>query len=331
MQEIVFNFRFHFCLAFKESNSRLCLKDLGKEVTVELTSRLYSDKVVLNRFYRSFGLDPDLVQDDRDIGNLFPDTPVTLLKEVFEALQLYDFAEFLEKAAKPRTLRLALSPKEMEKLSNSNRPTKVYSKAEILTIEFCEGHQSDARNVERVASFFKALNSQNEITRLTSNFSKKLFQDLDSLVTLIKSEEESTDIGLWSREKHLELLLEQKLPESHVNKHPFEYDSSLSAPERFLAFAEQYARIRRQEQEMDPNADERLLSMFNKEEPAMRKRLKELTEERERWQNERKPIIERQIKQKQEELRKETEKLEIGVSTVIDKWVERHAHNKGKS
>ena len=331
MQEIVFNFRFHFCLAFKESTSRLCLKDLGKEVTVELTSRLYSDNVVLNRFYRSFGLDPDLVQDDRDIGNLFPDTPVTLLKEVFEALQLYDFAEFLEKAAKPRTLRLALSPKEMEKLSNSNRPTKVYSKAEVLTIEFCEGHQSDACNVERVALFFKALNSQNEITRLTSNFSKKLFQDLDSLVTL-KSGEESTDMVSWMREKRLEIHLEQKLPESQLQKHSFdENDPSLSAHECILAHAEQCARIRRHEQKMDPNADERLLSMFNKEEPAMRKRLKELTGERERWQNERKPIIDRQIKQKEEELRKETEKLEIGVSTVIDKWVEPHAHNKGIS
>ena len=65
-----------------------------------------------------------------------------MLKEVFEALQLFDFAEFLEKATKPRTLRPALPLKEIEKLSNvSNCPTKVYSKAEVLIIELCEGPQ----------------------------------------------------------------------------------------------------------------------------------------------------------------------------------------------
>ena len=100
------------------------------------------NKDVLNRFYRSFGLDPDLLHDEldrRSIGTIFPDTPVKLLKEVFEALKLYDFAEFLEKATKPRTLRPALPLKEIEKLSNvNNRPTKVYSKAKVLIVGICE-------------------------------------------------------------------------------------------------------------------------------------------------------------------------------------------------
>ena len=61
------------------------------------------------------------------------------LKEVFEALKLFDFAEFLEKATKPRTLRPALPLKEIEKLSNvNNRPTKVYSKAKVLIVGICE-------------------------------------------------------------------------------------------------------------------------------------------------------------------------------------------------
>lgn len=67
------------------------------ELTEELTSKLNKNKDVLNRFYRSFGLDPDLMQDElgrRNIGKIFPDTPVKLLKEVFEALKLYDFAEY---------------------------------------------------------------------------------------------------------------------------------------------------------------------------------------------------------------------------------------------
>ena len=120
------------------------MKDLSKEVTEELTFRLNRNKDVQNQFYRSFGLHPDLPYDElnyqpKNIRNIFPDTPVKLLKEVFEALQLFDFAEFLEKATKPRTLRPALPLKEIEKLSNvSNRPTKVYSKAKVLIVGICE-------------------------------------------------------------------------------------------------------------------------------------------------------------------------------------------------
>ena len=54
----------------------------------------------------------------------------------------------------------------------------------------------------------------------------------------------------------------------------------------------------------------------------MRNELKELTEKIEKWKNERKPMIEKQIKQKEEELKKEIEKLEITVLSVIDEWIE---------
>ena len=137
------------------------MKDLSKEVTEELTFRLNRNKDIQNQFCRSFGLHPDLPYDElTNIRNIFPDTPVKMLKEVFEALELFDFAEFLEKATKPRTLRPALPLKEIEKLSNvSNRPTKVYSKAEVLIIELCEGPQTavdnDRNDAERVGSFLK--------------------------------------------------------------------------------------------------------------------------------------------------------------------------------
>ena len=73
------NFRFRSCLVFADSTSKLCLKDLSMELTEELTSKLNRNKDVLNRFYRSFGLDPDLLHDEldrRNIGKIFPDTPV---------------------------------------------------------------------------------------------------------------------------------------------------------------------------------------------------------------------------------------------------------------
>ena len=96
----------------------MCLKDLSEDMTAELTSKLRSDPVTLERFYQSFGLDPKKLSARglRNIGEFFPDTPIKMLKEVFEALKLYDLVELLEKVTKPRTLRPALSLKEIEKL-----------------------------------------------------------------------------------------------------------------------------------------------------------------------------------------------------------------------
>ena len=75
--------------------------------------------------------------------------------------------------------------------------------------------------------------------------------------------------------------------------------------------------------------DEQLLTLFSKEEPAMRNELKELKEKREQWNTERKPLIEKQIKEKEEELKKETEKIERAVLTDVDKWIELHPNDTG--
>ena len=75
--------------------------------------------------------------------------------------------------------------------------------------------------------------------------------------------------------------------------------------------------------------DKQVLTLFSKEEPAMRNELKQLTEKREQRKTERKPLIEKQIKEKVEELKKETEKFEMAVLSVIDKWIELHPNDKG--
>ena len=214
------NFRFPFCLVFADSTFKLCLKDLSKELTEELTSKLNRNKDVLNRFYRSFGLDPDLLHDEldrRSIGKIFPDTPVKLLKEVFEALKLYDFAEFLEKATKPQILRPALPLKEIEKLSSvGNRPTKVYSKAKVLIVDVCEACESSADNdVEKAGSFFKAQNSRNEETTLKTYSFKELLADLDGLAR-DKVKEENDDSMIQTRETLLKELLKNKIPDSWI-------------------------------------------------------------------------------------------------------------------
>ena len=305
------------------------------ELTEELTSKLNRNKDVLNRFYRSFGLDPDLLHDEldrRNIGKIFPDTPVKLLKEVFEALKLYDFAEFLEKATKPRTLRPALPLKEIEKLSSvSNRPTKVYSKAKVLIIDVCEACESSVDNdVETAGSFFKAQNSRNEVTTLKTDSFEDLLADLNGLKRSMRKEE-SGDSRAQIRKAHLKNLLENKIPDSWTKLKVREGFRPLPGfPDD--SYLRQEVEISRRLQRMGrfkAERDEQLLTLFSKEEPAMRNELKQLTEKREQWKTDRKPLIEKQIKEKVEELKKETEKFEMAVLSVIDKWIELHPNDKG--
>ena len=309
------------------------MKDLSKEFTEELTSKLNRNKDILNRFYRSFGLHPDLPQDKlgrRNIGKIFPDTPVKLLKEVFEALRLYDFAEFLEKATKPRTLRPALPLKEIEKLSDaSNRPTKIYSKAKVLIVNVCEACESSAdSDVETAGSFFKAQNSQNEVTTLRTDSFKELLTDLDDLTRRLK--EERSDVSrAQTREALLKELLKNKIPDSWIK---------LKAAERSREFYGYSGEVYLEKEDqickqlmprINTKKDEQLLTLFSKEEPAMRNELKQLTEKREQWETERKPLIEKQIKEKVEELKIETKKFEMAVLRVVDKWIELHPNDKG--
>ena len=149
-------------------------------MTTELTSRLSSDPTALDRFYRSFGLDSTKFYSRRgqwSITEFFPDTPIKMLKEVFEALKLYDLVELLERVTKPRTLHPALSLKEIETLQDaSDRPTKFYSKAEVLTIQNDENVVGN--NAEKIGTFFKALNSQTQVTSLSVEPRRKLLDEL---------------------------------------------------------------------------------------------------------------------------------------------------------
>ena len=152
-------------------------------MTTELTSRLQNDPVALERFYQSFGLDPGKLRTRglSDIKELFPDTPVKMLKDVCEALQLYDLAELLDKVTKPRALRPALPLKEIEKLPRANnRPIKIFTQAEVLIINFSREDGADC-DAENFGSFFKVLNPQNQVTTLSRKSSRNLREQLNKL------------------------------------------------------------------------------------------------------------------------------------------------------
>ena len=272
----------------------------------DLTSRLKSDPVALERFYRSFGLDPVKLRTKElwDIKEFFPDTPVKTLKDVFEALQLYDLVELLDKITKPRALRPALPLKEIEKLpSANNRPTKIYTKAEVLIIS-CSGRE--LADSKKTGSFFEALSTQNQVTTLTAKFTGELCEELDKLRDS-EMRKGHDIVTAERREARLKRSLEKKIPVSW-------YDQR----EEWMTLSGE---------QLNPETNEHLMSMFYKEEVEMKKELRELVGKIEQSTKKRIPIIE-EIKQKEDELKKENEQFRITVSTQIDKWIER-AQEKG--
>ena len=147
---------------FSGDDHKLCCKDLGGEVIKKLEGRLKNDETALKQIFQSFGIDRLRASTFSGILSMFPDTPVKLLKEVFEALQLYDLIDLLEegKPQATRSLRPALRLQEIEKLRNpDDRPISYHSSVAVLIIDFAE-----TCDTEGIKKFFKGLNTKSEVT-----------------------------------------------------------------------------------------------------------------------------------------------------------------------
>ena len=81
---------------------------------------------------------------------------------------MYDFAEILEKV-RPRSLRPALSPEQIEKLWRAgDRPTKYHSNVTVLVVNHTVGKDIvKIIDPEEIETFFKDLNSRNEVTTIS--------------------------------------------------------------------------------------------------------------------------------------------------------------------
>ena len=236
---------------------------------------------------------------------LFPDTPVKMLKDVCEALQLFDLVELLDKETKPKTLRPALPLKEIEKLPRANnRPIKIFTKAEVLIINCSEEDGADC-GAENFGSFFKVLNTDNQVTTLTAKSSWNLSEQLAKL-----TESRITKEYLIEEAK----IKEERLKDTLENKFSYRY-RSLPLDQWFLDSGEKAAL----------EHDEQVLS---KGEAKMKKELGDIMEKSKRLTKEIISINE-EIKEKKEELKRENEKFKITVSTQIDKWIEQ-AHDEGR-
>ena len=168
-------------LLYLDSTYKLSFKDLSDDMVQKLATSFEVDPISLEWFHHTFGLEKtrDYPGELRHVFELFPDTPVRLLKDVCEASQLHDVVELLEKA-KPRTLRPAFPMKEIEKLPHArNRPTTFYSKVAALIID--DGTSHTVNVAKRIGSFFKALNSQNAAITITAGPLIRLLEELTQL------------------------------------------------------------------------------------------------------------------------------------------------------
>ena len=144
--------------------------------------KLSADRVGLDRVFRFFGLKVDFRPSShfpcmRQIAHSFPNTPVDLMRQCFEALQMYDLVDLLEKAVKTSSLRPVLSSGEVETLRTGNLPTKSHNNVVVLVVN----ESADKDLNQKIEGFFKELNSQNDVTVIGSSRSEEKLKELRDL------------------------------------------------------------------------------------------------------------------------------------------------------
>ena len=141
---------------------------MNEKVISEIKERLKRDRDAFKRVLQSFGITKNTLplRNFSSIFQLFPDTPVTMLKDVFEALQLYDLLELLEikSAIKPHSsLQLANTLDEIKKLNGvADLPTTYHSCGAVLII-------TDDENVSiasAIKTFFTDLDNKSDVTEI---------------------------------------------------------------------------------------------------------------------------------------------------------------------
>ena len=140
---------------------------MDARVISKIQERFERDCDAFKRVLQSFGIieKPSRLSNFSSIFQFFPDTPVTMLKDVFEALQLYDLLELLEiKSIKPHSsLQLAYTLDEIKKLNGvADLPTTYHSCGAVLIITDDE-NVSDASVIK---TFFTDLDNKSDVTEI---------------------------------------------------------------------------------------------------------------------------------------------------------------------
>jgi len=167
---------------FSGDTHTVLFKDLSKEVISEMGKRINADHHTTRRILQSFEIPDHFLTNFGDIFHLFPDTPVKLLRDACEALQLYDLVELLEKPIPhlTKSLRPVLTLDEVRKLGKiDGRPMSHHSRAAVLIF----ANSEDDSNVKSFESFFKSLNNKSEVTIVQYNDLLKLARRREEIQT----------------------------------------------------------------------------------------------------------------------------------------------------
>ena len=172
------------------------LKDLSEDVIRQLKSRLEGDHDATRLIYKSLGVP---FKGSMNVFKLIPDTPLRLLKDVFQALQLYDLVDLLPEKPQPvSSLRPALYVQEIEKLRKTTdpRPTTYHSNVAVLIITDKKKHPTEG--IER---FFKGFGSKSDITIF--DWKRPAYGELQSRLTRPKRLDEK------ERQKKIQEILKE--------------------------------------------------------------------------------------------------------------------------
>ena len=165
---------------------------MDRRVISKITKRLERDRDAFKRVLQSFGITEKTsrLRNFSSIFQLFPDTPVTMLKDVFEALQLYDLLELLEikSAIKPhRSLQLLYTLDEIKKLNGvADLPTTYHSCGAVLIITDNENVSS----ASAIKTFFTDLDNKSDVTEILTQeipILRHLNEEINAMILEIRA------------------------------------------------------------------------------------------------------------------------------------------------
>ena len=159
---------------------------MDTRVISKIQERLERDGDAVKRVLQSFGITikTSLLRNCSSIFQLFPDTPVTMLKDVFEALQLYDLLLLeIKSAIKPhRSLQLAYTLDEIKKLNGvADLPTTYHSCGAVLIITSDENVSS----ASAIKTFFTDLDDKSDVTEIKMQEIPTLRHLIEEINTMI--------------------------------------------------------------------------------------------------------------------------------------------------
>ena len=165
---------------------------MNEKVIFAIHRRLQVDCDAFERVIQSFGITKNQrlrLGNFSSIVKFFPDTPVTMLKDVFEALQLYDLLELLEmKSIKPhRSLQLAYTLDEIKKLNGvADLPTTYHSCGAVLIIT----ENENVSSASAIKTFFTDLDNKSDVTEILTQeipALRHLNEEIDAMILEINA------------------------------------------------------------------------------------------------------------------------------------------------